>query len=176
MPVRPLVLYPDARLHRPAEPLTESAFAADGAAVRALAADVLDTLGAVSAMGLTAPHIGRPERLVVIRLQPDEPPATYLDPVIVWASPERASHPEGSVSMPGVVEPVERPARVRVRYRDLGGQVREEEAEGLRAACLQHEIDQLDGIFWIDRLSRLRRERVLKRFAKLRTPRARADA
>ena len=144
MPVRPLVLYPDARLHRAAGPI-----AAPAAAVRALAADVLDTLGAVSAMGLTAIHIGQPERVAVIRLQPDEPHAVYVDPVVAWASPERASHPEGSVSMPGVVEPVERPARIRVRYRDLDGAEREE-AEGLRAACLQHEIDQLDGIFWID--------------------------
>jgi peptide deformylase len=170
MPVRPLVLYPDARLHRAAGPI-----AAPAAAVRALAADVLDTLGAVSAMGLTAIHIGQPERVVVIRLQPDEPHAVYVDPVVAWASPERASHPEGSVSMPGVVEPVERPARIRVRYRDLDGAEREEEAEGLRAACLQHEIDQLDGIFWIDRLNRLRRDRVLKRYAKLRAQRARTE-
>ncbi|MGX5774915.1 peptide deformylase [Methylorubrum zatmanii] len=171
MPVRPLILYPDARLNRPADPVS-----ATGEALRALVADVLDTLGAVSAMGLTAPHIGRPERLVVIRLQPDEPHATYVDPVVVWASAERASHPEGSVSMPGVVEPVERPARVRVRYRDLDGETHEEEAEGLRAACLQHEIDQLDGIFWIDRLTRLRRDRVLKRFAKLKAQQARAGS
>ena len=171
MPVRPLILYPDARLNRPADPVSVT-----GEALQALAADVLDTLGAVSAMGLTAPHLGRPERLVVIRLQPDEPHATYVDPVIVWASAERVSHPEGSVSMPGVVEPVERPARVRVRYRDLDGEIREEEAEGLRAACLQHEIDQLDGIFWIDRLTRLRRDRVLKRFAKLKAQQARAGS
>lgn len=163
MPVRPLILYPNARLHRAAGPVT-----APGETLRALAADVLDTLGAVSAMGLTAIHIGQPERVVVIRLQPDEPHAVYIDPVVVFASPERAAHPEGSVSMPGVVEPVERPARIRVRYRDLDGAEREEEAEGLRAACLQHEIDQLDGLFWIDRLSRLRRDRVLKRYAKLR--------
>ncbi|MEH3116345.1 MAG: peptide deformylase [Methylorubrum populi] len=171
MPALPLILYPDARLHRPAGPLTVS-----DEALRALAADVLDTLGAVSAMGLTAIHVGRPERVVVIRLQPDEPHAVYVDPAVVWASPERASHPEGSVSMPGVVEPVERPARIRVRYRDLDGAGREEEAEGLRAACLQHEIDQLDGIFWIDRLTRLRRDRALKRYAKLRAQGTRAGS
>ena len=163
MPVYPLILYPDPRLNRPAAPCGDP-----GEALSALARDVLDTLGAVSAMGLTAPHIGRAERLVVIRLQPDEPHAVYVDPEIVFASEAQAAHPEGSVSMPGIVEPVERPARVRVRYRDLDGAIREEEAEGLRAACLQHEIDQLDGIFWIERLTRLRRERALKRFAKLR--------
>lgn len=176
MPVRPLIFYPDARLHRAAEPVSATGEALTGESLRALAADVLDTLGAVSAMGLTAIHIGRPERVVVIRLQPDEPHAVYVDPVVAWASPERAAHPEGSVSMPGVVEPVERPARVRVRYRDLDGTEHEEEAEGLRAACLQHEIDQLAGIFWIDRLTRLRRERVLKRYAKLRAQQARAGS
>jgi peptide deformylase len=70
--------------------------------------------------------------------------------------------------MPGVTEEIERPARVRVRYRDLDGAEHEEEAEGFLAICLQHEIDQLDGIFWIDRLSKLKRDRVIKRFEKLR--------
>lgn len=171
MPVRPLVFHPDPRLSRPAGPMALSP-----EAVRALAGDVLDTLGAVGAMGLTAPHLGLPERIVVIRLQPDEPPTTYVDPVVVWASHERAAHPEGSVSMPGVIEPVERPARIRIRYRDLDGQEREEEAEGLRAACLQHEIDQLDGVFWTERLTRLRRDKALKRFAKLKGQAARNGA
>ncbi|SFK29503.1 peptide deformylase [Methylorubrum salsuginis] len=171
MPVRPLVFHPDPRLNRPAGPMALSP-----EAVRALAEDVLDTLGAVGAMGLTAPHLGIPERIVVIRLQPDEPAVTYVDPVVAWASDERAAHPEGSVSMPGVIEPVERPARVRVRYRDLDGVEREEEADGLRAACLQHEIDQLDGVFWTERLSRLRRDKALKRFAKLKGQAARNGA
>jgi peptide deformylase len=74
---------------------------------------------------------------------------------------------EGSVSMPGVTEEIERPARVRVGFLDLEGAWREEEADGFLAICLQHEIDQLDGVFWIDRLSRLKRERVVKRFEKL---------
>lgn len=171
MPVRPLIFHPDPRLHRPAP-----ATALPPEALSAHAQDVLDTLKAVSAMGLTSAHIGAPGRIVVIRLQPDEPHATYVDPEVVWASHERASHPEGSVSMPGIVEPVERPARVRLRYRDLDGVEREEEADGLRAACLQHEIDQLAGIFWTERLTRLRRERALKRSAKLRaqTPRGAA--
>lgn len=162
MPAQPLIFYPDPRLRLPAEPVTvwdES--------LRSLAGDVLDTLRAVSAIGLTAPHIGRPQRLFVIRLQPDLPPVTYVNPEIAWASPERGPQAEGSVAMPGVSEPVERAARVRVRFRDLDGAGHEEEAEGFAAACLQHEIDQLDGIFWIERLTRLRRERALKRYAKL---------
>jgi peptide deformylase len=87
---------------------------------------------------------------------------------VLWASPERAAHTEGSVSMPGVTEQIERPAAIRVRYHDLSGAICEEEAEGFRAACLQHEFDQLDGVFWIDRLSRLKRARLVKRFDKLR--------
>ena len=69
--------------------------------------------------------------------------------------------------MPGVTDAVERPGRVRIRFRDSAGIVHEEEADGFRAACWQHEIDQLDGIFWIDRLSRLRRDRLLKRYGKI---------
>ena len=79
---------------------------------------------------------------------------------------------EGSVSMPGVTEEIERPSRVKVTYLGLDGAEREEESEGLMAVCLQHEIDQLDGIFWIDRLSRLKRDRLIKRFEKLQRVRA----
>ncbi|MBB3904620.1 peptide deformylase [Methylobacterium brachythecii] len=137
-------------------------------ALRALAEDLLDTLRGVGALGLTAPHIGVPARLAVIRLQPDLPHTIYVNPEVVEASPERAPQREGSVSMPGIIEPVERAVRIRVRYRDLDGAPHEEEAEGFAAACLQHEIDQLDGIFWTERLTRLRRERAMKRYAKLR--------
>ncbi|BCM84260.1 peptide deformylase [Methylobacterium indicum] len=162
MPVRPLVLYPDPRLRLAAPPV-----AAFDAALRAVADDLLDTLRAVSALGLTGPHIGVPVRVTVIRAGLDLTPRTYVDPELVWASPETARHREGSVSMPGVDEEIERPARVRVRWRDLDGTAHEAEEEGFAAACLQHEIDQLDGLFWIERLSRLKRERVLKRYAKL---------
>ena len=163
MPARPLVFYPDRRLCLKAQPVTAWD---DG--LQALARDVLDTMSAVAAVGLTAPPIGDLRRLVVLRLEPQDAPRAYVNPEVVWASPERAVHPEGSVSMPGVTEPIERPAAVRVRYNDLSGAVCEEEAQGFRAACLQHEIDQLDGVFWIERLSRLRRERLIKRWAKLR--------
>ncbi|BAQ44520.1 MULTISPECIES: peptide deformylase [Methylobacterium] len=162
MPVRPLVLYPDPRLRLAAPPV-----AAFDAALRTIADDLLDTLRAVSALGLTGPHIGVPVRLTVIRAGLELTPRTYVNPELVWASPETARHREGSVSMPGVDEEIERPARVRVRWRDLDGTAHEAEEEGFAAACLQHEIDQLDGLFWIERLSRLKRERVLKRYAKL---------
>lgn len=168
MPAQPLIFYPDPRLRERAAPV--HAFDED---LRDLARDIRDTLDAAQAVGLTAPHIGRPLRLVVLRLEPGEPHTAYANPEIVWASPERASGTEGSVLMPGVAETVERARAVRIRYQDLAGAEQEEAAEGFRAACLQHEIDQLDGIFWLERLSRLRRERTLKRFAKLRRdPRA----
>ena len=85
---------------------------------------------------------------------------------IVSASAETARHEEGSVSMPGLTETLERPARVGVAYQDLRGEQHSEDAEGLLAVCHLHEIDQLAGIFWIDRLSRLKRERLLKRYSK----------
>ncbi len=165
MPVRPIVRYPDPALKALAAPVT-----AFGAELQALAADLLDTMRAAPGIGITAPHVGVPERLVVIELSPEDGVRHYVNPRIVEASPERIRHAEGSVSLPGVTEEVERAARVRVVYRDLDGAEREEWAEGLLAVCLQHEIDQLDGIFWLQRLSRLKRERVLRRFDKARAP------
>ncbi|MBI1202733.1 MAG: peptide deformylase [Rhodopseudomonas sp.] len=162
MTVRPIVRYPDPRLSMPAQPVT----AFDGA-LRNLAADLLETLHAAPGIGITAPHIGVPLRLVVLDLGPDDGPRSYVNPEIVWASPEMIEHAEGSVSMPGVNDNIQRHASVRVSYRDLEGQPRTEEAQGLRAVCHQHEIDQLDGLFWLQRLSRLKRERLIKRFAKL---------
>jgi len=161
MPARPLVQFPDRRLSLPANPVD-----AFGPRLSALADDVRDTLLAVSAIGLTAPHIGVPERVVVIRLSPDEDLRVYVNPVILWASPETALHEEGSVSMPGVRERITRPSRIRFGYRDLNGAAHEEETDGFSAAVVQHEIDQLDGIFWIDRLSRLKRQRLITRFEK----------
>lgn len=161
MPARPLVFYPDPRLFAPAEPV--SAFGPD---LAPLIEDVRETLMAESAIGLTAPHIGVARRVVVIRMSPDEPTRVLVNPAILSASSETESHEEGSVSMPGVRERIARPSTLRVRYHDADGAVREEEAKGFLAAVIQHEVDQLDGIFWIDRLSRLKRERLLKRFDK----------
>ena len=160
MPVLPLLRFPDPRLRQAASPI---GLVDD--AIRALARDLLDTMRAAPGVGITGPHVGAMRRIVVIELEGRE--RTYVDPVITWSSPETAHHMEGSVSMPGVTEEIERPARVRVGHLDLDGGWREEEAGGFLATCLQHEIDQLDGIFWIDRLSRLKRERVIKRFEKL---------
>jgi peptide deformylase len=161
MTIRPIVRYPDPRLTLPAQPVT-----AFDDALRALARDLLETMRAAPGIGITAPHIGVLQRVVVLELDATQGAQTYVNPEIVWASPETILHREGSVSMPGVNDEVTRHARVHVRYQNVDGSFHTEESEGLRAVCHQHEIDQLNGIFWIRRLSRLKRERIIKRFDK----------
>ena len=162
MAVRPIIRFPDPRLRQKAEPIVHI-----DEEVRALAADLTETMHAAPGIGITAPHLGVLRRLVVIQLEADAKPHISVNPEVVWSSPETIRHMEGSVSMPGVNDEIERHARVRVRYRGLDGLEHVEEAEGLMAVCFQHEIDQLDGIFWIDRLSKLKRDRLIKRFDKL---------
>lgn len=165
MTVRPIVRYPDRRLAMPARPVT--AFD-DG--LHELAADLLETMRTAPGIGITAPHVGMPLRVVVLELDAKAGPQTYVNPEIEWASPEMILHQEGSVSMPAVNDEVQRHARVRISYQDLDGNMRAEESDGLRAVCHQHEIDQLDGLFWIQRLSRLKRERLVKKFDKMTRP------
>ncbi|KFC75333.1 Peptide deformylase [Bosea sp. LC85] len=162
MAIQPIIAFPDPRLRMAAEPVARF-----DAVLRSLAADLLDTMRAAPGIGITAPHIGILQRLVVLELSPGEV-RTYVNPMIAWASPEVIRHHEGSVSMAGVADEVERHARVHVTYRDLDGAERFEEADGLLAVCHQHEIDQLNGIFWVDRLSRLKRDRLVVRYNKLR--------
>lgn len=162
MTIRPIIRYPDPRLAVPAQPVTVF----DGA-LRDLARDLLETMHAAPGGGITAPHVGIPLRVVVLDLDPKDGARTYINPEIIWASPETITHQEGSVSMPGVHDDVRRHVRVRISYRDVDGNLRTEESEGLRAVCHQHEIDQLNGLFWIQRLSRLKRERLIKRFEKV---------
>jgi peptide deformylase len=122
---------------------------------------------AAPGIGITAPHIGVPQRLVIIELSALDGVRCYVNPKIIWAYPDMIRPQEGSVSMPGVVEEIERHARIRASYRDLNGAEHIEEADGLLSVCLQHEIDQLDGIYWIQRLLRLKRDRLIKRYEKL---------
>jgi peptide deformylase len=162
MTIRPIVRYPDPRLAIPARPVTEF-----DEALRELAKDLLETMHAAPGIGITAPHIGVFLRVVVLDLGTSEGARTYVNPEIAWASSEMILHREGSISMPGVNDEVRRHARVRLSYCDVDGNMRTEESDGLRAVCHQHEIDQLDGLFWINRLSRLKRERLIKRFEKV---------
>jgi peptide deformylase len=159
---RPIVKFPDPRLKLVAAPVT--AFDDE---VRALAFDLLDTMRAAPGIGITAPHIGIARRVVVLELEGPGSARTYVNPQILSASEETMLHTEGSVSMPGVTDEIRRHARVRIGYQDLQGIQRTEEAEGLLAVCHQHEIDQLDGMFWIQRLSKLKRDRLIKRYEKL---------
>ena len=162
MTIRPIVRYPDPRLALPAQPVTVF-----DAALRELAQDLAETMHAAQGVGITAPHVGISLRVVVLDLDANDGARTYVNPEIVWASPEMILHKEGSVSMPGVNDDIRRHASVRVSYRDIDGNPQNEESDGLRAVCHQHEIDQLNGVFWIQRLSRLKRERLIKRFEKL---------
>jgi peptide deformylase len=162
MAIRPIVRFPSPLLSQKADTVTHF-----DAALEALADDLLDTMRAAPGIGITAPHVGVLQRVTVIELDRESGVRIYINPEIVWNSAEVMKHAEGCVSMPGVSEDIERPQTVRVRYQSLSGEEVEEEAEGLMAICLQHEIDQLDGIFWTQRLSRLKRDRAIKKFEKL---------
>ena len=162
MTIHPIVRYPDPRLALPAQPVIAFDYA-----LRALAQDLTETMHAAPGIGITAPHIGIPLRVVVLDLDANDGARTYVNPEIIWASPEMILQREGSVSMRGVHDDIRRHARVRISYQDVHGHAQTEESEDLRAVCHQHEIDQLNGLFWIQRLSRLKRERLIKRFEKI---------
>ncbi|GAN68264.1 peptide deformylase [Acetobacter orleanensis] len=162
MTICPIIRFPDQRLRQVAEPVTVFDHT-----LSALAQDILESMRAAPGIGMTAPHIGIARRVVVLELPDAAQPQTYVNPEILWMSEDKVRQEEGSVSMPGVTEQIERAARVRVAYHDLDGVRHEEEAEGLRAACHQHEIDQLNGLFWLQRLSSLRRNRLIARYEKM---------
>jgi peptide deformylase len=163
MAILPILRYPDPHLRMPCQKVETF-----DARLAALANDLAVTMRAAPGIGITAAHVGILERLTVIELDGPDSQRVYVNPEIEWFSPEVQRHTEGSVSMPGVTDEVERPARIRLTYEDLSGNRHTEEADGLLSVCLQHEIDQLDGIFWIDRLSRLKRDRIVKKYNKAR--------
>ncbi|ESY78122.1 peptide deformylase [Mesorhizobium sp. LNHC221B00] len=162
MAVRPIIRFPNPLLRAVAEPV--KLFDSD---LQGLAGDLVDTMHAAPGIGITALHIGILRRLVVIQLPSAAKPGIYVNPSVIQASSEMIHHAEGSVSMPGVTEDIERHARIIVRYQDLDGNEQFENADGLLAVCHQHEIDQLDGLFWTHRLTRLKRDRLVKRYGKL---------
>lgn len=164
MAVRPLVKLPDPVLRRVSEPVAQI-----DAEVRRLAADMLDTMYDAPGIGLAAIQIGVPRRVVTLDLakkDEERSPLVLVNPEITWASEERRVYEEGCLSIPEYYEEVERPDRIRVRYTTLEGEIVEREADGLFATCVQHEIDHLNGVLFIDHLSRLKRERVIKKFTK----------
>ena len=164
MALRDILILPDPRLRLKCEPVT-----AFDSTLRALAQDMLDTMYKAPGIGLAAIQIGVAKRVVTIDVaRKDEPRASqiFVNPEILWTSDEVGTYEEGCLSIPEYYEAVERPARLRVSYRDLDGAPQEVEADGLLATCLQHEIDHLNGVLFIDHLSRLKRERVMKKFIK----------
>lgn len=161
MSIRPIVRFPDPRLKVPCLPV-----AVFDEALRQLADDLFDTMKAAPGVGITAAHIGETLRLVVLDLPQLGGRCDYANPEILWSSPETMEHEEGSVSMPGAIETVTRPKTIDLQYDDLEGVNHKVRLEGFAAICMQHEIDQLDGIFWLQRLSRLKRERVVKKWEK----------
>ena len=141
---------------------------ADAGTVRALLPQLLATMYAAPGIGLAAPQVGTSLRVAVVDLMPNEKPAPIrlINPEIVGVSEEWATREEGCLSLPGQYADVSRPARVRVRFHDETGAAQEIAAEGLLAACLQHEIDHLDGVLFVDHLSALKRNMILRRLAK----------
>ena len=185
MAIRPLVILPDAQLRLVSTPVEEIT-----PEIRTLVADMFETMYDAPGIGLAAIQIGIPKRIVTLDVakrgasekdegEPDEDgeaqekrdaqsrePMAFINPEIIWSSEETSIYEEGCLSIPEYYEEVERPAFVKVKFLDLGGKPQEIEADGLLATCLQHEIDHLNGVLFIDHLSRLKRERVTKRFAK----------
>jgi peptide deformylase len=138
--------------------------------LRALVRDMFDTMYHAEGIGLAAPQIGVSSRVIVLDLRREDQedrPMALVNPRLAWASEETAKQPEGCLSIPGLEEVVERPARVVVEARDPDGQPLRVEAGELLARALQHEIDHLDGILFLDRVSPLKRRMLLKKWKKI---------
>lgn len=165
MTIRPILTAPDPRLKLKSAPVEGSVTDAH----RALMDDMLETMYDAPGIGLAAIQIGEPVRIIVMDLAREgEPkqPRHFVNPEILWASEETQPYEEGCLSVPEIYDDVERPARVRLRYLNYRGEQIEEEAEGLYAVCIQHEMDHLEGVLFIDHLSRLKREKALQKLKK----------
>jgi peptide deformylase len=166
MAIRPILTLPDPLLRRQSTPVEQI-----DERIRTLVADMFETMYDAPGIGLAAIQIGVPKRVVVLDVsskKDDEDPAplVLINPRITWSSDDVRAYQEGCLSIPEYYEDVERPDRVRVAFLDHDGAERQIEADGLLATAIQHEIDHLDGVLFIDHLSRLKRERVVKKFAK----------
>lgn len=165
MTIKPLIILPDPILRlvsKPVERVDDS--------LRKFAGDMLDTMYDAPGIGLAAIQVGEPLRMLVIDLakEGEEPaPQVFINPEILESSDDRSVYEEGCLSIPDYYAEVERPASVRVKYLDRDGKAQEIAAEGLLATCLQHEIDHLNGVLFIDHISKLKRDMVVKKFRKL---------
>ncbi|MBN8935594.1 MAG: peptide deformylase [Rhizobiales bacterium] len=165
MALRDILILPDKGLRAVAKPVAKI-----DAATRKLVEDMFETMYDAPGIGLAATQVGETKRVVTMDLaKKDEPkqPRVFINPELLWRSDERNVHEEGCLSIPEFYEEVERPALVKVRYLDLDGNEHEIEADGLLATCIQHEIDHLNGVLFIDHISKLKRDRVIKKFAKV---------
>jgi len=160
----PILFVPDPILRAKCRPVGPQ----DNDAVRGLLPRMLATMYQAPGIGLAAPQIGQKLRFVVVDVQPNDvrQPIALINPEIVASSKDLATREEGCLSLPGQYADITRPARVKVRYLDATGVRQEIEAEGLLSACLQHEIDHLDGVLFVDHLSALKRNIILRRLAK----------
>jgi len=164
MSIRPILTAPDPRLKAVAKDVDKV-----DAGVRALIDDMLETMYDADGIGLAAIQIGVAQRVIVMDLDQKEgkrKPRAFVNPKILWASDETATFEEGCLSVPEIWDEVERPAKIRVEYLDRDGKTQTLEADGLLADCLQHEMDHLNGILFIDHLSRLKRSIALRKLAK----------
>jgi peptide deformylase len=164
MAQRDIIIIPDKRLRQVSKPVGKI-----DASTRKLVDDMFETMYAAPGIGLAAIQVGEPKRVVTMDLSKKEgekKPQVFINPEVVWESEEVRVFEEGCLSIPEYYEEVERPAEVRVAYMDLDGKKHVVEASGLFATCLQHEIDHLNGVLFIDHISKLKRDRVIKKFTK----------
>src|SRR5689334_1654439 len=167
MALREIIILPDKQLRlvsKPVEKVTSE--------IRKLADDMFETMYEAPGIGLAAIQVAQPVRLITMDLaKKDEDgetrpkPRVFINPEIIASSEELSVYEEGCLSIPEYYEDVERPAQVRIRFTDLDGKVHEEDASGLFATCIQHEIDHLNGVLFVDYLSKLKRDRVMKKSA-----------
>ena len=164
MAIRDIIILPDTQLRlvsKPIEKITPE--------IRALADDMFETMYDAPGIGLAAIQVAVPLRLITMDLAKKEgetEPRVFINPEILSASEDLSVYEEGCLSIPEYYEEVERPATVRVRFMDIAGKIHEEDADGLFATCIQHEIDHLNGVLFVDYLSKLKRDRVMKKFTK----------
>ncbi len=164
MTIRDIISLPDKRLRLVSKPVEKIT-----AEIRALADDMFETMYDAPGIGLAAIQVAEPIRLITMDLEKKEGennPRVFINPEILSASEELNVYEEGCLSIPEYYEEVERPAKVRFRFMDIDGKVHEEDADGLFATCIQHEIDHLNGVLFVDYLSKLKREMVMKKFKK----------
>jgi peptide deformylase len=164
MTVREIIKLPDKRLRLVSEPVKRI-----DAGLRKLVEEMFETLYAAPGIGLAGIQVGVAKRVIIMDVSKKDDtrkPEVFINPEVTWASEEKSTYEEGCLSIPEYYEEVERPAVVKVKYLDFEGKAREVEASGLLATCLQHEIDHLNGILFIDHISKLKRDRITKKFAK----------